>query len=97
MDGDRTLDAPGVVPAGVSEDSDDRGLLAWCVVANMAAETFHGHAGQEVRRGLEHFVAGARVWVFPPQWGDGGESVFVVGRHRGRDNRLARLVVPHQT
>ncbi|RSD19321.1 hypothetical protein [Amycolatopsis eburnea] len=69
-------------------------LLAWCVVANVLAETTHGEGGQDVQRGLKHFAPGAKVWVLPPQWGDGGESVVVLGRHRGRGRgRLARLVV----
>jgi hypothetical protein len=79
------------MPRTVSSDAE---VLAWCVVANVAAETSHGEGGQEVRRGLKHFAPGAKVWVLPPQWGDGGESVFVVGRHRGRGRgRLARMVV----
>lgn len=70
-------------------------LLAWCVVANVQAETAHGPDGEDVRAGLKHFAPGAKVWVLPPQWGDGGDSVFVLGRHRGRgQGRLARLVVP---
>ncbi|NBH07805.1 hypothetical protein [Amycolatopsis sp. SID8362] len=69
-------------------------LLAWCVVANVLAETTHGEGGEDVQRGLKHFAPGAKVWVLPPQWGDGGESVVVLGRHRGRGRgRLARLVV----
>ena len=77
---------------GEGEDGGD--LLAWCVVANVAAETAHGEGGQEIHKGLKHFAPGAKVWVLPPQWGDGGENLFVVGRHRGRGpGRLARMVV----
>lgn len=69
-------------------------LLGWCVVANVLAETTHGEGGEDIQRGLKHFAPGAKVWVLPPQWGDGGENVVVVGRHRGRGHgRLARLVV----
>lgn len=69
-------------------------VLAWCVVANVAAHTTHGPDGVEVRRGLKHFAPGAKLWVLPPQWGDGGEKLFVVGHHRGRGTgRLARLVI----
>lgn len=72
----------------------DGELLAWCVVANVASETAHGEGGQDARQGLKHFAPGAKVWVLPPQWGDGGENVFVIGRHRGRSQgRLARMVV----
>ncbi|WP_191295712.1 hypothetical protein [Lentzea cavernae] len=56
-------------------------LLGWCVVANVAT-------------GLKHFSPGTKTWVLPPQWGDGGEQVVVVGRHRGTPGRLAQMVVP---
>lgn len=62
---------------------------AWCVVANVATETVQG---EDIRRGLKHFAPGTKVWVLPPQWGDGGEHLVVVGRHRGQ-GRLARMVV----
>ena len=45
-------------------------------------------------QGLKHLAPEAKVWVLPPQWGDGVENVFVVGRHRCRGpGRLARMVV----
>ncbi|MGI5292746.1 hypothetical protein ACQEVF_56875 [Nonomuraea polychroma] len=65
----------------------------WCVVANVAEEIPFGEGGAEVRHGLKHFSAGAKVWVLPPQWGDGWEQAIVVGRHRGAQ-RLVRMVVP---
>ena len=68
-------------------------LLTWCVVANVLAETLHGEGGEDVQRGLKHFAPGAKVWVLPPQWGDGGEKLVVVGRHRGRGNQQIRLVL----
>jgi hypothetical protein len=66
--------------------------LAWCVVANVAQETAQGPGGLEIRAGTKHFAAGAKLWVLPPQWGDGGDKLFVVGRHRG-SRGLIRLVV----
>lgn len=65
--------------------------LAWCVVANVAQETAQGPGGLEIRTGTRHFAAGAKLWVLPPQWGDGGDKLFVVGRHRG-GRGLIRLV-----
>lgn len=74
--------------------TDEGELLAWCVVANVAEVTRHGHGGADEQRGLKHFTAGAKVWVLPPQWGDGGESPFVVGHHRGGAHRgYVRMVV----
>lgn len=77
------------------DDSPAGELLAWCVVANVAAETYHGDGGQDVQQGLKHFSPGAKLWVIRPQWGDSDE-VLVIGRHRGggRRRRLTRIVVP---
>jgi hypothetical protein len=69
-------------------------LLTWCVVANVLAETLHGEGGEDVQRGLKHFAPGAKVWVLPPQWGDGGDMLAVVGRHRGRGGGpFVRMVI----
>jgi hypothetical protein len=66
----------------------------FCVVANVAEETAHGEGGLELRRAVKHFAAGAKVWVLPPQWGDGGAQVIVAGYHRGARGRgLVRMVV----
>jgi hypothetical protein len=71
-------------------------LLGRCVVANVAEQTTYGE-GREVRRGVKHFAPGAKVWVLPPQWGDGGEKLVVVGRHRGHGRRgVIRLVMPRR-
>ncbi len=67
---------------------------AFCVVANVAEETASGEGGLNLRGGVKHFTAGAKVWVLPPQWGDGGDQLIVAGHHRGaRGRRLARMVV----
>jgi hypothetical protein len=70
----------------------------FCVVANVAEETTSGEGGLEVRAGALHFAAGAKVWVLPPQWGDGGHQVIVAGYHRGTRGRrgLARMVMPRR-
>lgn len=66
----------------------------FCVVANVAEETAQGEGGLELRRGVRHFAAGAKVWVLPPQWGDGGDQLVVAGHHRGARGRgLARMVI----
>ncbi len=57
-------------------------LLGWCVVATVAATD------------LEHFSVGTPLWVLPPQWGDGGEDLVVVGRHRGSPGPVSQMVVP---
>ncbi|MFE1318331.1 hypothetical protein [Kitasatospora phosalacinea] len=67
--------------------------LGLCIVADIALETGHGEGGLEIRRGHRHFAPGAKVWVAPAAWGDGGESVIVAGRHRGNSRRYARMVI----
>lgn len=57
-------------------------LLGWCVVANVGAAD------------LKHFSLGTKLWVLPPQWGDGGQDVVVVGRHRGSPGPVSQMVVP---
>ncbi|MDP9094863.1 MAG: hypothetical protein M3N95_18485 [Actinomycetota bacterium] len=63
-------------------------LLTWCVVANVVGD---GGSG-----GTRHFSPGTKVWVLPPQWGDGGEDVFVAGHHRGQRGGLVRMVLPRR-
>lgn len=65
----------------------------WCLVANVREFTRHGHGGLTIQRGLKHFSGSAKVYCFPPLWGDGYEDIRVVGRHRGTA-RLIRLVLP---
>ncbi|MEE1781747.1 hypothetical protein PUR71_02190 [Streptomyces sp. SP17BM10] len=67
--------------------------LGICLVANVAQETSHGEGGLEIRKGLRHFAPGAKVWIAPPAWGDGGERVIVAGRHRGTSRRYMRIVI----
>jgi len=91
-------------PAGLAGADDgavgDRAgqLAAFCVVANVAEETASGEGGLTVRAGARHFAAGAKVWVLPPQWGDGGDQLIVAGHHRGTRGRrgLARMVMPRR-
>jgi hypothetical protein len=89
------------LPAGAATahpecvESQDPPLLAYCLVANVAEQTAHGEGGLELRSGLRHFAPGAKVWVLPPQWGDGGAKLLVAGHHRGAGGRrgYVRIVV----
>lgn len=74
--------------------SEGQQVHLFCVAANVAGETAHGEGGLDLRAGIKHFAAGAKVWVLPPQWGDGGTQVIVAGYHRGTRGRgLVRMVV----
>jgi hypothetical protein len=61
----------------------DQPPLQWCLVGNIVNEHPAGEGGQEWRRGTKHFAPGAKVYCLPAQWGDGYESIVVIGRHRG--------------
>jgi len=79
---------------GRVDDRDDQGPLAFCVVANVTQWTAHGEGGLELQQGLRHFPPGAKVWVLPVIWGDGGANVIVVGQHRGSRGRgYVRMVI----
>src|SRR5512138_3692439 len=51
----------------------------WCVIANVKPEAF----GRATSPGTKNFVAGAKVYCVDWYWGQGGEAVRVLGRHRG--------------
>lgn len=55
----------------------------WCIAANIVQERFYGPDGTLSSRGTKHFSAGAKVHVVNVYTGMGGESLTVVGRHRG--------------
>ena len=67
-------------------------------MANVAEETAAGEGGLAVRAGARHFAAGAKVWVLPPQRGDGGDQLIMAGHHRGTRGRRgpARMVLPRR-
>jgi len=68
------------------------GNQIWCVVANVVNEHAVGERN-EIRRGTKHFRPGAKVYCYPPLWGDGYEKVKVIGHHRG-SNKLVTMVMP---
>ena len=37
----------------------------------------------EVKLGTKHFSPGTKVYCAPGHWGDGGENIVVIGKHRG--------------
>lgn len=64
----------------------------WCVVANLAREHPRGPGGQEVRRGTGLFAPGAKVYCYPPLWGDGYEKIKLVGHHRASHRYITAVV-----
>jgi hypothetical protein len=64
----------------------------WCPVANMASERPYGPGGRETKQGSKHFAVGAKLYCFPPLWGDGYEKIKVIGRHRATHKYITVVV-----
>lgn len=55
----------------------------WCLVGNIIEKRFYGEH-KEVKIGTKRFRPNAKVYCFPPLWGDGYEQIKVIGRTRHR-------------
>jgi hypothetical protein len=64
----------------------------WCPIANMTADRPYGPEGKERRPGSRHFAAGAKLYCFPGQGGDGYEQIQVVGRHRATHRYVSMII-----
>ncbi len=75
-----------VDPHTFKQTIDDRVLSehpVWCLIAKFRKERSYGPEGQTtVPGGTKHFMAGAKVYCFPPDRGDGYETVPIIARHR---------------
>jgi hypothetical protein len=65
----------------------------WCLIANVMREPHAEGPDGETRLGTKRFAPGAKLYCFPPRWGDGGARLRVLGRHRGGGPRLIDAVV----
>lgn len=65
----------------------------WCPVANVTPEPHPEGPEGEMRLGTKHFAPGAKLYCFPKEWGDDGEKLRVLGRHRGGGPKLVEIVV----
>ncbi len=53
----------------------------WCLVGNVIQEHEYGEE-HEIKYGTKHFSRGTKVYLAPVQWGDGYESIVVIGLSR---------------
>jgi hypothetical protein len=71
----------------------DSPVSIWCIVANVI-RTLHPEGPEgEMRLGTRLFAPGAKLYCFPPLWGDGGDRLKVLGRHR-RGRKFVEAVIP---
>ncbi len=63
----------------------------WCLVGNIVGDHPVGES-KEIKRGTKHFSSGTKVYCFPPQWGDGYEKIYVIGRPR-QSSRFIKVVI----
>ncbi len=64
----------------------------WCVVGNVVSGYHLEGSEGELRLGTKNFSPGTKVYCMRPVWGDGGERIIVLGRHRGGP-KLVEMVV----
>jgi hypothetical protein len=69
--------------------------FVWCPVANVARDPHPEGPDDELRLGLKHFAPGAKLYCYPQRWGDGGERIRVLGRHRN-GTRLVDIVIANR-
>lgn len=50
----------------------------WCLVGNVVSDHAFGEYKEHLT-GSKHFRPGAKVYIAPAQWGDGGEHGIVIG------------------
>jgi len=64
----------------------------WCLVGNIVRERAYGPGGLETRHGTKALAPNAKVYCYPPLWGDGYQHVKVVGLAR-KSRALITIVV----
>lgn len=57
--------------------------FVWCVVANITRDPHTEGHEKELKLGAKNFSPGTKLYCFPVLWGDGGERLTVIGKHRG--------------
>jgi hypothetical protein len=69
--------------------------FVWCLVANVTREPHPEGPVGDLRIGLKHFSPGTKLYCFPHAWGDGGDRLRVLGRHRG-GSKLINIVIANR-
>jgi len=59
----------------------------WCLIGNAVNEREYGE-DKELKSGTKHFRPGAKLYCFPPLWGDGYEDIKVIGLPRKSKKKI---------
>lgn len=70
-----------------SESYEETSDFIWCLVGNAVEEREYGEE-KEIKSGTKHFRPGAKLYCFPPLWGDGYEKIKVIGLPRKSKRRI---------
>lgn len=62
-----------------------------CLVANIVDRRIYGE-NHIYKYGTKTFTPGTKVYVSPPQWGDGGDYRIVIGKARNKKNLVEAVV-----
>ena len=64
----------------------------WVLVGNVVETREYGE-NHEIRYGTKRFSPGAKVYIAPSHWGDGGENVIVIGVPR-KSKKYIEIIMP---
>ena len=74
-----------------SEIYEDTSDFIWCLIGNAVEEREYGEQ-KELRSGTKHFRPGAKLYCFPPLWGDGYEQIKVIGLPRKSKKKITVII-----
>ena len=63
----------------------------WCLIGNAVEEREYGEE-KELKSGTKHFRPGAKLYCFPPLWGDGYEKIKVIGLPRKSKKKITVVI-----
>ena len=70
-----------------SSNYEETSDFIWCLIGNAVEEREYGEE-KELKTGTKHFRPGAKLYCFPPLWGDGYEKIKVIGLPRKSKKKI---------
>jgi len=69
----------------------DEIAFIWCLVGNIVGEHYAG-TEKVIRYGTKRFSPNTKVYCFPILWGDGYDSIKVLGKHRKSKRNICLIM-----